>query len=954
LPTRPLPRLVLYVGLIVVVLHFAVAVWLGTSALGSLIGNSLQIASSFLAAAMCFQAARKEPGFSRSFWLLVGFGMGMWGVADLGWAYWEFVLRTEPSPGSVIRFLFDIQVMFFVMAIFLNPEKSDSRVDPEEALDFLQLGILFFFVYFGIYYLPSINLNAKEALGLELRVMLLNDVGIISLAALQWKRARQPQVKRLYGGLALYALLYSTLGFGAEFIQTWQELPTGTIFDLAWTVPLLSGAYWAANWEPVKETGYWRQRTRTLTEILINNALFFLAPLIILFGVAELGPGWKLVRFSLLGLSLACYAARVGITQYRQQKNQETMSRQTLAMDSSVDGISIINEKGVHVYGNSAMVRMLGFQSAEAIIGKPWEVVFAFQEVARLQPEVRKGLAQNQKWSAPMKLKRPDGSRLPVEVRVEAMPDGGTVWVCRDTSQHEQSEKARAEAETKYRMLVEHVNAITYIAEIGLHGEWYYVSPQVEAILGYTPEEWLALSRGWDEFIHPDDIASVVAAEAACAQGVPFQAEFRLRRKDGKEVWLSDTGVVVQGSDSHPVMEGIMVDITERKLLETQLQQSRKMEAVGRLAGGIAHDFNNLLTIMTGYTELALNRPQVPREIRADIERIENAAGRAAALVRQLLAFSRKQVLQPKILDFNQIVLNLDALLRRLMDEHIEMTTHVREDTGKIKADPAQIEQVIMNLVVNARDAMPNGGQLTLETANTELDSDYADEHMSVKPGRYVMLAVSDTGIGMSRETVAHIFEPFYTTKESGRGTGLGLSTVYGIVKQSGGYIWVYSEPGQGSTFKVYLPRVEEAIDERTATELVLHPKRGTETILVVEDEEAVRELIQEVLLEQGYHVLPASDPDHAEWVATNHSDKIHMLLTDMVMPGRSGRELAKRVMARRPDIRVLYMSGYTDNVITTGGMLEKGLAFLQKPFSPVQLVHKVQEVLNQTRSVEK
>ncbi len=300
-------------------------------------------------------------------------------------------------------------------------------------------------------------------------------------------------------------------------------------------------------------------------------------------------------------------------------------------------------------------------------------------------------------------------------------------------------------------------------------------------------------------------------------------------------------------------MEGIIVDITERKILETQLQQSRKMEAVGRLAGGIAHDFNNLLTIITGYTELALSRIAGSSELRGDIERIENAASRAAALVRQLLAFSRKQVLQPKILDPNAIVLNMDKLLRRLMDDHIEMITRVQEDAGKIKADPAQIEQVIMNLVVNARDAMPDGGRLVVETTNAELDAEYADEHVSVKPGRYVMIAVSDSGIGMSRETVAHIFEPFYTTKESGRGTGLGLSTVYGIVKQSGGYIWVYSEPGKGSTFKVYLPRVDGPVDESAlAPQLASQSRGGSETVLLVEDEEDVRELIETVLSEQG------------------------------------------------------------------------------------------------------
>jgi nitrogen-specific signal transduction histidine kinase/ActR/RegA family two-component response regulator len=396
-------------------------------------------------------------------------------------------------------------------------------------------------------------------------------------------------------------------------------------------------------------------------------------------------------------------------------------------------------------------------------------------------------------------------------------------------------------------------------------------------------------------------------------------------------------------------MEGIIVDVTERKQLETQLQQSRKMEAVGRLAGGIAHDFNNLLTIITGYTDLALSRSSVPLELRTDIERIENAAGRAAALVRQLLAFSRKQVLQPKTLDLNGIVVNMDKLLRRLIDDNIEMVTQVEENLGKVKADPAQIEQVIMNLVVNARDAMPKGGRLTLETCNVDLDANYAVDHVSVKPGPYIMLAVSDTGVGMDAETVAHIFEPFYTTKESGRGTGLGLSTVYGIVKQSGGYIWVYSELGKGSTFKVYLPRVEEELEELGPERTVSREERGTGTILLVEDEEAVRELVQSILAGRGYNVLVADSPWQAEEVASKYAGEINLLLTDVVMPGRSGRELAARITARRPNIRVLYMSGYTENVVTSGGLLEEGLAFLQKPFSPKALLHKIREVLSHT-----
>jgi two-component system, cell cycle sensor histidine kinase and response regulator CckA len=947
LTAPPLPRLLAVVALVVVALHVCTIVFLGQQPLGSLFGNLLQVFCSFLAAALCFRAARRASGFSHSFWVLVGVGMGMWGVADLGWTYSEVVHHTEPAPGSIIRFLFDTNGMFFVMAIFLNQEKQDAKVDLEEVLDFIQIGILFFFVYFGMYFLPAANLGPQSALSREITVVFLGDLGIILLSLLQWWRGRLAQVRALYGGLALYIVIYALFSMTAEFVQIPQEMPTGTWFDLAWSLPFLYGAYWAYTWQPVENTTARIQlRTKSLTELLVNNGMFILTPLIILFQVAQLGPGWKLIRFSLLAISFTCYAMRIGLTQFRRQKDEETVRRQSLAMDSSADGIAILNEKGVHIYANEAFARMFGFVGAHSILGQPWRIVHAFQEMDRLEPEIRRSLAQARRWSAPMQLRRPDGSNLHVELTITAMPDGGIACVCRDLSQNKQAEKAREEAETKYRMLVEHVNAITYIAEIGIHGQWYYVSPQVESILGYTPDEWLATAHNWADLIHPDDFKTVIDAEEASMHGLPFQAEFRIKRKDGREIWLNDTAVVIQGSDSHPVMEGIIVDITDRKHLETQLQQSRKMEAVGRLAGGIAHDFNNLLTIITGYTDLALSRPSVPIELRADIERIENAAARAAALVRQLLAFSRKQVLQPKTLDLNSIVVNLDKLLRRLMDDNIEMTTAVQENVGQVKADPAQIEQVIMNLVVNARDAMPQGGRILIETANVDLDSAYADDHATVKPGRYVMLAVSDTGVGMDRETVAHIFEPFYTTKESGRGTGLGLSTVYGIVKQSGGYIWVYSEPAKGSTFKVYLPRIEEPAEEMATPQLQLNSQRGSETILLVEDEEAVRDLIQTVLSEQGYDVIPSRDPQHALQIAETFTDEIHLLLTDVVMPGMGGRELATRVSTCRRGIRVLFMSGYTDNVITSGGMLEKGITFLQKPFSPAQLVQKVRDVL--------
>jgi len=592
---------------------------------------------------------------------------------------------------------------------------------------------------------------------------------------------------------------------------------------------------------------------------------------------------------------------------------------------------------------------MMGYALPEEMVGTHWRRVVDPNDVQRIESDIQEAITRSGRWAGQMLVHRTSGGVFPMEIAITGLPDGGWVTVSRDITERHDAEKARVDAEAKYRLLIEQVAAISYIAELGESGQWYYVSPQVEKILGYSPDEWLANSKHWMQYVVTEDHSRVFAAEEAGARGEPYQAEFRMVRKDGRVIWVSDTAVTVRGSDSHPLMEGLIVDITERKQLESQLQQSSKMEAVGRLAGGIAHDFNNLLTVIRGYTELALNRATSQPQLRSDIERIESASERAAALVRQLLAFSRRQVLQPKTIDLNTIVLNLDTLLRRLMDEQIEMITRVDENAGAVKADPTQIEQVIMNLVVNARDAMPKGGCLTLETQNVELDSTYAADHAPVQPGSYVMLAVSDTGVGMDAETVAHIFEPFYTTKENARGTGLGLSTVYGIVKQSGGYIWVYSEPGQGSTFKVYLPRVDEAASTEVKHKRGTAKKRGTETILLVEDEEAVRELTRIVLTAHGYQVVVAADSADAERLCEEHAGEIQLLLTDVIMPGVSGRELARRITLRRPKMRVLFMSGYTYNVIAQGGLLEEGTAFLQKPFTPTGLVHKIRDVLNHT-----
>jgi len=391
---------------------------------------------------------------------------------------------------------------------------------------------------------------------------------------------------------------------------------------------------------------------------------------------------------------------------------------------------------------------------------------------------------------------------------------------------------------------------------------------------------------------------------------------------------------------------GTQRDVTEQRHLEEQFRQSQKMEAVGQLAGGIAHDFNNLLTAILGNTQLLLRDLPPGDSKRGDVEEIRKASERAASLTRQLLAYSRRQMLQPEVLDLNVVVAEMDRMLRRLIGEHIALVTVLAPDLGRVRADPNQIEQVIVNLAVNARDAMPDGGKLMIETANLTLDESFAQAHLGSVAGEYALLAVTDTGTGMDATVRAHVFEPFFTTKEVGKGTGLGLATVYGIVKQSGGYISVYSEVGHGSTFKIYLPRIVATADAVGSVQKG-GPTRGTETVLVVEDEPAVLQLSQRALEAQGYVVLAASDPPAALRVVERHGGTIHLLLTDVVMPTMSGAELAERLVAQRPGIRVLYMSGYPGDAVVQHGALPSGSAFLQKPFSPDGLSRKVRDVLD-------
>ena len=592
--------------------------------------------------------------------------------------------------------------------------------------------------------------------------------------------------------------------------------------------------------------------------------------------------------------------------------------------------------------------RLLGYSTQEASRYEWWASNVHPEDRERVLEHIRSMLSETDQWAHEYRFRHKDGNYRWLRDEQRLLRDAGgareIVGSWSDVTDRKDAELLLAESEEQYRLLF----------DSNPHPMWVYDDETLEFLAvneaavrsyGYTLDEFLNMTI---RDIHPPE--EIPAFEERLAQtdetrgpGLRMRT-WTHRKKDGGLIQAEVTSTRITFAGRKACLT-LVNDVTEKKVLEAQLIQAQKMESVGRLAGGVAHDFNNLLGVITGYGELLRRRLEEPR-LKKYSEDILQAADRAAGLTRQLLAFSRRQVLQPRVLGLNGIVEEVEKMLRRLIGEDIKLTTALARDIGLVRADRGQVEQVLMNLAVNARDAMPKGGRITLETARVELDEAYTRKHEGIAPGHYVMLAVSDTGHGMTPDVRARIFEPFFTTKGEGKGTGLGLATVYGIVKQSGGHIFVYSEPGAGSTFKVYLPRIE-AEAEVEAPAALLAPARGSETILLVEDEVSLRELVRECLEDCGYTVLDARHGADALVRAAGHKGPIHLVVTDVVMPGIGGRDLVERLAAQHPGLRVLYMSGYTDDAVVHHGVLSEEMDFLQKPFTQEELARKVREVLD-------
>jgi PAS domain S-box-containing protein len=946
-------RSVIAAAVVLIVAHVVLLIVRYGAPAASLWGDWIGSLACLLAALASWSAARRSGSFGKRVWRLVSFSLFLALLGQIVYTYYFDYLQDSSNgvwPSDILVFFWAVPAM---MTLFLSPRDPNSGFRWLRFCDFIQVCSLVLALELSLLFVPSQWQTSADAMAFQSFHAALIFFGLLAFGFLvRGLLTPFPTARSFFFRLAIFFVAFGITTNTTLYATAAGNYRQGTWPDLLWTLTycLLAGiaATWPGAEPPVPQTLEPRApATQLLAQFspLLIPAIVF--PLVLRIAQEQFWWAVLLAMTSFIAASGRLFVVQnqLILSSREVQKNLSLLQGIT---EGATDSIFVKDLSGRYLMINSAGARLVG-RKVEEVIGRIDTELFTPENGRQIMAADRKVIESGFTQTYEELGVAAGVPRTYLSTKGPYRDSNGQIigllGICRDISERKRSEQEFRQSQQKLRIHFEHTPLAVVEWDTQLRiTEW---SPSAERVFGYSRQE--AIGRDATFLVAPAlrEYVLKMGQDILTQRGGTRSANDNLT-KDGRTIsceWYNTP--LVDEAGSVLGVASLVQDVTERVALEERLRQSQKMEAVGRLAGGVAHDFNNLLTVIMGYSQILTDGlPPASRLLDATTQ-IRSAADRAAGITRQLLAFSRKQVLTPRVIDLNDVMLNLDTMLRRLIGEDIEVLTVPGRDLGAVKADPGQIEQVLMNLALNARDAMPNGGKLTLETENMDLDDAYARDHSPLQPGRYVMLAVSDTGTGMSLATQAHIFEPFFTTKEVGKGTGLGLSMVYGIIKQSGGYIWVYSELNQGTTFKIYLPRIDQPAEGLGAEKRSAGVQRGTETILLVEDDTQLRQLTTSVLAHCGYKVLSASGTEEGlELCRANHRD-IRLLVTDVIMPGMNGRQLAEQVKQISPLTRVLYISGYTSNAIVHYGVLDAGLWFLPKPFSLSALIAKVREVLD-------
>jgi len=950
LQTSRVPRSALAV-LVLLLIHISALAVFGHSPAISKWSDLLQLAAVLLSAAICISSGRRSTGIARPFWFLTGAGMAVWSLGKCLVFYDSYYLGLS-TIHIVPLLLFFLSAAPMFVTVFLSHESSRGSLNWEWILDASQILGLILVLYLFLIYVPLLYYGESVVSPLEDRLLLWRNITLAGALLIRALFSRFRAVRRLYLPVALTIAVFAAATWFGNRAQELSDAPQTAWWDLSWSIPFcllaLTASFWKGPSDPIAADTHGSGISRVIFAYLPS----LLLPLLLLLEYRHVLR--EQIFLGLFGLifSILLFNARLLLTQRRQRLTAEALQaseqQYRSLFERNMAGVFRSTPEGKLLDCNPALAAMFGYTREEMLRVPLSDLYFGgLEERNRL---ILGQLAGRSPAPHEFCLRRKDGSPVWVVLNANLEPQPGGKSIVEgtliDITERKLTSLAIEDWKNRYEAAVLASGQIIY--ESDPESTRVTLGGCVEEVLGYSAEELSGDAGTWLRLIHPEDSSHYLERlRFAVSSRETIEFEFRARRKDNgyRTLWEQGRAVFDQSGRVLRIV-GFISDITDRRLLESQLRQAQKMEAVGRLAGGVAHDFNNLLTIISGYSSLLLERTGPAGPSHHELQQIHSAADRAAALTRQLLAFSRQTVLQPRHLNLNDVVHSLEKMLRRLIGEDIEVMIALAPDLGIVRVDPGHIDQVLMNLVVNARDAMPDGGKLTIQTENVHLDENYARKHDYVRPGPFVLLAVSDSGTGIPPEIQSRIFEPFFTTKEPGKGTGLGLPMVYGIVKQSGGSIEVYSEVNCGTTIKIYLPRVEVAVETATPAVKQIPIVKGTERIVLVEDDSLLRGMAADILGSQGYTVYPvASVTDFAS--VLQKLPPCDLLLTDVVMPKMRGPEIARLAAQKWPGLRVLYMSGYTTNAIVHHGVLDEGLFFLQKPFTPAALVAKVREVLD-------